>query len=157
ELKVGARHVVLVPRDAAAIREDHGNVPPQLEATVERRVDGDRAGPVVAVADVVLVAEGRDRESVEDTVLGGQPALPPRALTTLAVRPTRPRLIPALREERIEGKRLPPSRCVDVARERIGDDVEEAHVPLGPRRGGARTWLSPRRRHSHEDQARRRT
>src|SRR5262245_60099604 len=105
----------------------------------------------------MLVSEGGDRQSVEDTVLGVQPALPRRTLPALAVRRTRPGLVPAFREEGAERERSPAPRSVDVARERIEDDIEETHVPLSAGRCGAdtRSWLSLGRADSDQNQARR--
>src|SRR5262245_66389828 len=101
----------------------------------------------------MLVAEGGDRQSVEDTVLGLHPALPRRTLTALAVRSTRPGLVPAFREERPERERRPSSRSVDVSREGIEDHIEETHVPLGACRcgGHTRSWLSPGRVDAHQN------
>src|SRR5262249_56459077 len=85
------------------------------------------------------VVNRQDAEPGEDAVLGVEPALSRCPLASLAVRATCPGLVPALGEERRERQRLPPSRRVDVAAERIPDDLGKAHV-----RAGRARWLVAR-------------
>src|SRR5262249_779449 len=114
DLKVGARDVGF--GRAALVRQDERDVPPALRAGAERTGGGAGGGGwhVGGGGGLGRGAEGEEREPVEDAVLGVEPALPWRALASLAVRGASPGLVPTLAEERREWQRLPPSRRVDV-------------------------------------------